>query len=77
VDVLKKQPLVGTARNAFLGKGGNEIMSASWASHLYTREICGCVENAALGGHSTQRLFTSYWESAATQPIIDAAHIKN
>jgi len=57
VDVLKKQPLVGTARNAFLLKGGNEIMSASWASHLYTREICGCVEKAALGGHSTQRVF--------------------
>jgi len=52
-------------------------MSDSWASHLYTREICGCVEKAALGGHSTQRLFTSYWESTATQPIIDAAHIKN
>ncbi len=23
-------------------------MSASWASHLYAREICGCVENAGV-----------------------------
>ncbi len=38
-------------------KGGIEIMSASWSSHLYTGEICGCVEKAALGGHSTQRVF--------------------
>jgi len=29
-------------------------MSACWASHLYKREICGCVEKAGVGGHSTQ-----------------------
>jgi hypothetical protein len=33
---------------------GIEKMSASWASHLYAREICGCVEKAGVGGHSTQ-----------------------
>jgi len=38
--------------------GGNEIMSASWASHLYAREICGCVEKAGVAVHSTQRIFT-------------------
>jgi hypothetical protein len=39
-------------------EGGNKIMSASWASHLYTEEICGCVEKAGVGGHSTQGTFT-------------------
>jgi hypothetical protein len=39
-------------------KEGNEIMSASWASHLYAREICGCVEKAGVGGHGTQGIFT-------------------
>ncbi len=30
-------------------------MSGSWASHVYTTEIiCGCVEKAGFGGHSTQ-----------------------
>jgi hypothetical protein len=30
-------------------------MSCSWASHVYTTEmICGCVEKAGFGGHSTQ-----------------------
>ncbi len=57
----------------------NEIMSACWASHLYTREICGCVEKAGVGGHSTQGTapVRSYWESTATQPITDAVRIKN
>jgi hypothetical protein len=45
-------------RHAGARERGNEIMGASWASHLYTREICGCVEKAAVGGHSTQRIFT-------------------
>jgi len=30
-------------------------ISDSWASHVYTTEmICGCVEKAGFGGHSTQ-----------------------
>jgi hypothetical protein len=33
-------------------------MSASWASHLYAREICGCVEKVGVGGHGTQGIFT-------------------
>jgi len=41
-------------------------MSCSWASHVYTTEIiCGCVEKAGFGGHSTQ----VRWESIATQSI--------
>jgi hypothetical protein len=42
------------------GRGGgcNEIINACWASHLYTREICGCVEKAGVGGHSTKGIFT-------------------
>jgi len=37
------------------GGRGNEIRSASLASHLYA---CGCVEKAGVGGHSTQGIFT-------------------
>jgi len=39
-------------------EGGNEIVSASWASHLYAREICECVEKAGVGWHGTQGIFT-------------------
>jgi hypothetical protein len=49
------------------GEGGNEIMSACWASHLYTREICGCVEKAAVGGHSTQGSFSYLYEVIGNQ----------
>jgi hypothetical protein len=49
MDVLKKQALVGTARKALA-----RVRSYSWASQLYTREICGCVEKPDVGGHSTQ-----------------------
>jgi hypothetical protein len=40
-------------------------MSASWASHLYTREICGCVEKAAVWWAQHVR----HWESTATVSI--------
>jgi len=34
------------------------VVGESWASHLYAREICGCVEKAGVGGHRTQGIFT-------------------
>jgi hypothetical protein len=54
-------------------------MSASWASHLYTREICGCVEKGGgLVGTARKAIspVRSYWESTATFPITDAVRIK-
>jgi len=54
--------------HAGVGVGGNEIMSACWASHLYTREICGCVEKAGVvGGHSTQVTFSYLYEVTGNQ----------
>jgi len=42
-------------------------MSACWASHLYTREISGCVEKAGVGGHSTQVTFSYLYEVTGNQ----------
>jgi len=58
---------------------GNEIMSASWASHLYTREICACVEKAGVSGHSTQGTFTctKLLGINCDATIPDGVHIKN
>jgi hypothetical protein len=55
-------------------------MSASWASHVYTAEMCGCVEKAGFGGHGTHKSLAavrSYWESTATQSIAHAVRIEN
>jgi len=61
-------------------EGGNEIMSASWASHLYTIEICGCVEKAGIiDGHNTQGTFnyTKLLGINCNPTITDTVHIKN
>jgi hypothetical protein len=56
-------------------------MSASWASHLYTREICGCVEKAGVGGHSTQGIFFHLYEVTGNQlqpnPLLTQSIFKN
>jgi len=59
--------------------GGNEIMSACWASHLYTREICGCVEKAGAGGNNTKGTFTCTKLLGINYDptITDAVDIKN
>jgi hypothetical protein len=56
--------------------GGNDIMSASGASHLDTGDV---LKKQALVGTARKALSLvwSYWELFATQPITDAVHIKN
>jgi hypothetical protein len=55
-------------------------MSASWASHLYTIEICGCVEKAGIiDGHNTQGTFnyTKLLGINCDPTITDTVNIKN
>jgi hypothetical protein len=62
---IKIAPDTDIGRHEWHAGGGNEIMSACWASHLYRGEICGCVEKAGVGGHSTQGTFNLWmcWKS--------------